>query len=57
MYTFRELVELLTLAGFEDRVEAYGSLTDEPFRLGSRQLLLTAVAGKGPAGSRPQTGV
>ena len=42
VYTFRELVELLTQAGFEDRVEACGSLPDEPFRLGSRQLLPTA---------------
>ena len=42
VYTFRELVELLTQAGFDDRVEVCGSLTGEPFRLGSRQLLLTA---------------
>ena len=38
-YTYRELTELLHDAGFEF-VAAYGSLTEEPFKLGAHRLLL-----------------
>jgi SAM-dependent methyltransferase len=38
-YTYRELTELLHEAGFES-VAAYGSLTEEPFKLGAHRLLL-----------------
>lgn len=40
-YSYRELVELLRVAGFEP-VAAYGSLTEEPFQLGTHRLLLVA---------------
>jgi hypothetical protein len=40
-YTYRELTELLHDAGFES-VAAYGSLTEEPFRLGAHRLLLVS---------------
>jgi SAM-dependent methyltransferase len=39
LYSYRELVHLFREAGFGD-VEGFGSLTQEPFRLGSRRLLL-----------------
>jgi len=38
-YTYRELTELLHDAGFET-VAAYGSLIEEPFKLGAHRLLL-----------------
>ena len=38
-YTYRELTELLHDAGLES-VAAYGSLTEEPFKLGAHRLLL-----------------
>ena len=40
-YTYRELTELLHDAGFES-VAAYGSLTEEPFKLGGHRLLLVS---------------
>ena len=40
-YTYRELTELLHDAGFES-VAAYGSLTEEPFKLGAHRLLLVS---------------
>jgi SAM-dependent methyltransferase len=42
IYTYRQLCQLLEQAGFAD-MQGYGSLSDEPFRLGSRQLLLVAT--------------
>ncbi|MGE5276715.1 MAG: SAM-dependent methyltransferase [Acidobacteriota bacterium] len=42
VYTYRELVGMLEAAGFGD-FEAFGSVSGEPFALGSRRLLLTAV--------------
>jgi SAM-dependent methyltransferase len=42
LYSYRELVGLLQEAGFTD-VEGVSSLTGEPFRLGSRRLLMTAT--------------
>jgi len=40
-YTYRELTELLHDAGFES-VAAYGSLAEEPFKLGAHRLLLVS---------------
>lgn len=40
-YTYREVIELLHDAGFES-VAAYGSLTEEPFKLGAHRLLMVA---------------
>lgn len=40
-YTYRELVELLRAANLEP-VAAYGSLTEEPFKLGAHRLLLVS---------------
>ena len=40
-YTYRELTELLHDAGLES-VAAYGSLTEEPFKLGAHRLLLVS---------------
>jgi SAM-dependent methyltransferase len=40
-YTYRELTELLHDSGFET-VAAYGSLTEEPFKLGAHRLLLVS---------------
>lgn len=42
VYGYRELSALLEVAGFGD-VQAYGSLGQEPFRLGSQRLLLVAT--------------
>jgi SAM-dependent methyltransferase len=42
VYTYRELCELLTAAGFTD-MQGYGGLNDEPFTLGSKRLLLLAT--------------
>jgi SAM-dependent methyltransferase len=42
VYTYREVCRLLEEAGFTD-VQAYGSLTQEPFRLGAGRLFLTAT--------------
>lgn len=39
IYTYRELTELLRAAGLEP-VSAYGSLDEEPFKLGAHRLLL-----------------
>lgn len=39
VYTYRELVLLMEAAGFED-VQSFGSLSREPFTLGSAQLFL-----------------
>jgi hypothetical protein len=44
LYSYREMVQLLKAAGFGD-VQGFGSLTKEPFKLGSPRLLLTALAG------------
>ena len=41
-YTYRELTELLRSAGFEV-VSAFGSLAEEPFKLGAQRLLLISV--------------
>lgn len=41
IYTYRELVGLLSGAGLET-VAAYGSLTEEPFKLGAHRLLIVA---------------
>ncbi len=41
IYTYRELTELLNLAGFEI-VNAYASLEEEPFKLGAHRLLLVS---------------
>jgi SAM-dependent methyltransferase len=40
-YTYRELIELLRAASLEP-VAAYGSLTEEPFKLGAHRLLLVS---------------
>jgi SAM-dependent methyltransferase len=40
LYTYRELARLFEDAGFTD-VEGFGSLAGEPFRFGSRRLLMT----------------
>ena len=40
-YTYRELIELLRAAGLEP-VAAFGSLTEEPFKLGAHRLLLVS---------------
>jgi hypothetical protein len=42
LYSYRELVRLLETAGFTD-VEGVSSMLGEPFRLGSRRLLMTAT--------------
>lgn len=39
VYTYKELAALLRAAGFE-LVAAYGSLTEEPFKMGAHRLLL-----------------
>jgi len=44
VYTCSELLRLLREAGFEP-FETYGSLSDEPFRLGSPRALLVAMKG------------
>ena len=41
VYTYKELSELLSAAGFES-VAAYSSLTEEPFELGAHRLLIVA---------------
>jgi len=41
VYTYRELAELLRAVGLE-AVAAYGSLTEEPFKLGAQRLFLVA---------------
>ncbi|MEP6819226.1 MAG: class I SAM-dependent methyltransferase [bacterium] len=41
VYTYRELTELLRAASLEP-VASYGSLTEEPFKLGAQRLLLAA---------------
>jgi len=41
VYTYREICRLLAAAGFTDP-QGYGSLTAEPFKLGSRGLFLVA---------------
>jgi SAM-dependent methyltransferase len=42
LYTYRELRRLFEAAGFTD-LQGYGSLAGEPFRFGSRQLLLVGT--------------
>ena len=42
VYTYSELRRLVEEAGFTE-VEGYGSLAEEPFRLGSQRLYLTAT--------------
>ncbi len=42
IYTYRELLQLLQGAGFSS-IEGYGSLSGDPFRLGSQRLLLVAA--------------
>jgi hypothetical protein len=42
LYSYRELVQLFRGAGFGD-VEGFSSLTREPFKLGSRRLLLVGT--------------
>ena len=42
IYSFRELVDLLKAAGFAE-VQGYGSLTREPFRLGSSRAVMIAT--------------
>jgi cyclopropane fatty-acyl-phospholipid synthase-like methyltransferase len=42
IYTYRELMAMFAAAGFED-VRAFSSLTDEPYRLGSTNLLIVAT--------------
>jgi SAM-dependent methyltransferase len=42
LYSYREMIQLLQGAGFRD-VQGFGSLTREPFKLGSPRLLLTAT--------------
>jgi SAM-dependent methyltransferase len=44
LYSYRELVQLFRGAGFGD-VEGFSSLTREPFKLGSRRLLLVGRKG------------
>ena len=41
IYAYREIVSMLERAGF-DRIESFGSLSGEPFRLGSSRLVLLA---------------
>ncbi len=41
IYTYREVVSMLERAGF-GRIESFGSLSGEPFRLGSSRLILLA---------------
>jgi SAM-dependent methyltransferase len=40
IYSYREVAKLFEESGFTD-VEGVGSLTDEPFKLGSKRLLMT----------------
>jgi len=42
MYTYREIYRMLLEAGFA-RVESYGSVGKEPFKLGANQLFMEAV--------------
>jgi len=42
IFTFRELFELVTKAGFTD-LKGYGGLNREPFLFGSKRLLLVAT--------------
>jgi SAM-dependent methyltransferase len=42
LYSFHEIIRLFTEAGFAG-VQAFGSLTREPFRLGSNRLLVVAT--------------
>jgi len=42
IYTYRELMAMLAAAGFED-VRTFGSLTDEPYRLGNPNLLVVGT--------------
>jgi SAM-dependent methyltransferase len=42
VYTYHELSRLLAQCGFED-VEGYGTLSEEPFRLGSSRLYMVAT--------------
>ena len=42
IYTYRELSHLLEEAGFAD-IEAFGSLTKEPYKLGAKRLILAAT--------------
>jgi len=42
IYSYREVAKLFEDAGFTD-VEGVGSLTGEPFRLGSQRLLMTGT--------------
>ncbi len=42
VYTCRQVLDLLSAAGFS-AIHAYGSLTKEPFKLGSRQLIIVAT--------------
>jgi SAM-dependent methyltransferase len=44
VYTFREFCRLVTDAGFTD-LQAFASISREPFKLGSQGLLLTATKG------------
>ena len=41
IYTYSDLVRLLGEAGFET-ISSYGSLNEEPFKLGSQRLLIVA---------------
>jgi SAM-dependent methyltransferase len=45
IYTYRELAELLSAAGFKTIV-GYGSLADEPYKLGAHRLLLVCEQDK-----------
>jgi SAM-dependent methyltransferase len=47
VYTYREVCGLLTEAGFTD-LQGYASLSLEPFKLGSRGLLLVAIKKDNP---------
>lgn len=42
IYTYKELLNLLSIAGFSS-IESFGSLSGEPFHLGSQRLLLVAA--------------
>lgn len=42
IYTYREIVSMLERAGFE-RIQGFGSLEGEPFRLGSPRLIVTGA--------------
>jgi len=44
IYTYKELSELLSAAGLKT-VSAYGSLDEDPFKLGCHRLLLVAIKG------------